>query len=135
MSSATPAAAILARLRANWTTTPIVVDNEDAQPPQPPTGFVAIEFPGGVADQITIGAPGENLFREAGAFMLHVFVPRGTGLDTARDWADQLAVIFRAQTFGGVRCWAPFPPHESARSEGNFYSISFGVPYQWDRFA
>ena len=135
MSSATPAAAIEARLRAAWTATPIQTDNVLEDLPEPPMAFVALEFPGGAAEQITIGAPGANLFREDGAFMVHVFVPVGTGAAAARSQADQIAAIFRAQSFDGVRCWAPFPPHESPRSDGNYWGVSFGVPYQWDRFA
>lgn len=135
MSSATPAAAIEARLRANWTATPIQTSNVVEDLPEPPAAFIALEFPGGGAEQITIGAPGANLFREDGAFMLHVFVPLGAGAAVARGHADTLAAIFRAQSFDGVRCWAPFPPQESATSDGNYWGLSFGVPYQFDRLA
>lgn len=135
MASAVPAAAIEARLRANWTTTAIYVADEFVQPPEPPAAFVVLEFPGGAAEQITVGAPGNNVFREDGAFMLHVMVPSGSGASLARIYADQLATIFRAQTFGGVRCWAPFPPHESDRSNGTAWGVSWGTPYQFDLFA
>lgn len=136
MASATPATAIEARLRANWTTTPILIDNEDDQIPTGadgmPVPFIVLEFPGGAADQITIGAPGNNLFREMGAFMLHVLVPKGTGATTARAYADTLAAIFRGTSFSGVDCWAPFPPNESPRADGTLWGVSFGIPYKFD---
>lgn len=139
MSSLTPAAAIEARLRANWTTSLVFLTNEVKKPPRDSDGepltFVTLEFPGGTAEQVTVGAPGNNVFREYGGFMIHVQVPMGSGATLARQYADTIAAIFRAQTFDGVRCWAPYPPQEDTASDGAWYGVSFFTPFQWDRFA
>lgn len=136
MASNTPAAAIEARLIANWSTTPIYLADDLHDPPEPPSPFVVLEFPGGTARQVTIGSPGANAFEEEGAFMIHVFVPIGnqpvTGTPwrkVARDYAETIAAIFRGKTFSSVRTYAPFPPNESDRAIGNFYSVSFATPF------
>lgn len=135
MASGAVATAVEARLRAQWITTPIFIDNEFDQAPQPPAPHVVLEFPGGAAQQVSVGAPGNNRFRETGAFMVHVMVPSGDGPVLARTYADQIAVIFRAQSFSGVNCWAPFPPQESERSNGAYWGASFGTSYYSDLFA
>lgn len=138
MASATPATAIEDRLKANWTTTPVYLADEIDAPPDPPSAFVVLEFPGGSSSQYTIGSPGNNVFLEAGAFMIHVLVPLGNDSQgnawrrTARTYAETIAEIFRAQTFAtSVITYAPDPPHESDRSNGNFWGVSFGVPYHY----
>lgn len=135
MSSVTPAAAIEAKLRADYTDADIFTANELDQPPQQGTPFVVLEFPGGTAEQITVGAPGNNVFRERGAFMTHVMVPAASGAAVARQMADDIAAIFRGQTFSGVRCQAPFPPQEDTGPDGNWFGVSFSTAFTWDRFA
>lgn len=136
MASATPAAAIEARLRAQWTSTPVFLPNEVNEGPRDsdgnPLSFVVIEFPGGSAEQISIGAPGDNVWREIGAFMIHVMVPVGEGAAAARSKAATIASIFRGKEFDGVECWAPLPPQESQRADGVWWGCSFGTPYLFD---
>ncbi len=135
MASLTPATRIVERLRANWTATPVFEAGRFEKLPQPPSAFVVIEFPGGFEEQETVGAPGSNVFREEGVFFLHVMVPSNRGDMTARGLCSQLAVIFRAQTFEGVVCYAPNPPQNSSRSDGTYFGLSFSVPYFYDLFA
>lgn len=136
MASAEPAAAIEARLRSQFTAAEIHVANDLLDTPDPSSGpFVVLEFPGGTADTITVGAPGNNIHRERGAFMIHVMVPTSSGASAARTMAEQIASIFRAQTFDRVICGAPFPPQEDTGPDGNWFGVSFSTPYQYDRFA
>ena len=139
MSSLTPAAAIEARLKANWSTSPVFLPNEINKPLRDnggePLTFVVLEFPGGTAEQETIGSPGNNVFREHGGFLIHIQVPMGSGASLARQYAETIAAIFRGQTFDGVRCWAPNPPQEDTASDGAWFGVSFFTPFQWDRFA
>src|SRR5882757_1725106 len=132
MTSATPAAAIEDRLRANWMTTPVELFNETTEPPKgsdgTPIPWVALEFPGGVGTVWGIGNPGNNSFREDGAFMIHVFVPAGSGSTLARTYADQLAAIFRGKDFAtSVVCYAPHPPQTNGTPDGNYFGVSFAV--------
>lgn len=136
MASSSAAAAIKARLKAGWTATKIYAPNEIADLPDVPVPLVVLEFPGGVGDQITVGVPGANLFRETEVFMLHVLVPTLRGDETARAYAAQLAALFRDRQFDGVNCLAPFPPSDgSDRAKGNYWGVSFAVPYYFDLLA
>lgn len=137
MTSATPAAAIEARLRANWTDCDIVVGGNDTfKPPTGPQGqllpYVRLVFPGAVSRQQGIGSPGRNAWREDGAFQVIVAVPTASGEATAREWCDQIAAIFRGQTFGGaVVCYGPHTPVPAVGPAGGYFRMSFGVPYAW----
>lgn len=138
MASASAAQAIEDRLKANYTVAPIFAPNEVAEPYRVdgrPAKHIVLEFPGGVGDQITIGTPGINVFRETGAFMIHVMVPAGEGAAAARAEAATISAIFRDKDFNGVTCWAPFPPAEDTASDGSYYGVSFGTPYQFDLHA
>lgn len=139
MASSAPAAAIEARLKANWThaAIPILAPDDLDNPPNPPQAFVVLEFPGGVAEQITIGAPGANIFRETGAFMIHIQVPDADAdrAATARGYAGEIAAIYRGKQFSGVCCWAPYPPAEDTAANGLYWGLSFSVPYYFDLLA
>lgn len=140
MASATPAAAIQDRFLTNWgdVTATFVGNPDDVTPPVDgnanPLPFVVLEFPGAVASQWTIGDPGNNAWREDGAFMLHIGIPSGSGDAAARDFADQLAALFRGQSFGGVTCWECNPP-TPGRRVGNIAMFSFGTRYHYEYLA
>jgi hypothetical protein len=137
MASASPYAAILGRLQAMWTTTPIIEVDGNTQVTLPtdsdgfPVAWVGIEFPGGAAEQWSIGDPGNNAWREDGAFMIHISVPVGAGKALALNYADQLAAIFRGKKFSFVTCWAPNPPQFNG-IDGNYCGYSFGTPYHYE---
>lgn len=142
MTSASPAAAIKAQLKANWTSTEIFEENTAGfsgfTPPSDAQGhplpFIAIEFPGGVSRLNELGGqPNVKHYREDGAFQIHVNVPMGSGDDTARDWADQIAAFFRGVTLATYTvCYAPFPPQPSESPDGNYFRLSFACPYKYE---
>src|SRR5262249_38816435 len=128
LAAANAAAAIAARLKAQWThaAVPILAPDDLNNAPNPPAAFVVLELPGAVANRITIGAPGDNIFRETGAFMVHVQVPnadpnRGA---TARGYADEIAAIFRSQQFSGVTCHGHLTLAEDTAADGNYWGLS-----------
>lgn len=66
--------------------------------------------------------------------MLHVAVPRSAGCEgAARAIVDAAAALFRGKQIGGVDFLAPFPAAEDTSPNGNYYGMSFGTPYQFDR--
>jgi hypothetical protein len=136
VTSATPATAIRARLEANWHTTPIVFENETFEWPHEsdatPKAFVALEFPGGSGQQWTIGNPGANAWREDGAFLLHVLVPTGSGAKVGRQYADDLAALFRGQSFGGVTCWESGPPRATEPPNGNYFRLTIATRFHYE---
>jgi hypothetical protein len=93
--------AIRTFLEANWSATPLAWPNEHFDPPKQ-AAWVAVEVEGDLLNQIEIGAPGQNAWREEGALLLHVFVPVGTGSLVARQHAKALANLFRGVTTGFV---------------------------------
>ena len=78
--------------------------------------------------------PGNNVWRDDGAFRLVLHVERGGGIDDATVWADELAAIFRGKDLGGIiQTWAPSAPVTDDRnSAANYYVLSFAVPYWHD---
>src|ERR1700736_428413 len=101
--------AVAARLAANWTTTPIVDDDAGGQAPWDGSPYVTVEYPVALENQITVGAPGNNVFRESGAFRIKLVCQTGTGLSQPLLWIDQLRAIFRGKQFSGVTTYAPSP--------------------------
>lgn len=127
--------AVEARLAANWTSTPYFGGNVTGDPPIDGSPYLIVQFPVANGQQITVGAPGNNVYREEGVIRFVLHVQRGQGLSQGLGWADALAAIFRGQKFSGVNCWAPSPPVlDDANDRGNFEVLSFVIPYYRDDF-
>ncbi|HEV7284301.1 MAG TPA: phage tail terminator-like protein, partial [Kaistia sp.] len=95
-------AAVEARLASGWTLCPFrrfADDNGDT--PADASAFLTVQYPVAMSDQITVGAPGANVFREEGAFRLVLAMPRTMeGRLLALIWTDELAKLFRGKQFG-----------------------------------
>ena len=128
--------AVAARLIANWALTPIIDDDSSGLGTGDGSPYVTIEYPVSVENQITIGAPGNNVFRESGAFRIKLISPTGTGLSQPLAWIDQLRAIFRGKQFGGVTTYAPSPGVvDNSNYVAGKFIISSSVPYFVDLFA
>nr|WP_143846004.1 hypothetical protein [Bradyrhizobium cosmicum]QDP27015.1 hypothetical protein FNV92_34895 [Bradyrhizobium cosmicum] len=57
--------AVTARLKANFTLCAVLDQDEAAQPPADGATFLTLQFPVAIEQQISIGAPGNNVWREA----------------------------------------------------------------------
>ena len=133
MASAAVMAAVSARIAAAWTATPILALNVGGDVPRRNTAFLAVEYPLADEEQITIGAPGANVFRETGAFRVVLSVPAGAGLGAWPAAVDALRAALRGRSFGGVVTGAVPPPTVSDRSDSGAYcELSFAVPYRFD---
>ncbi len=97
MSSLTVYDAFEQRLRSQWTTCPLVFENEFYQLPDEPAPFVYVEIYGDTYDQETLGAPQQNAWLETGVTYLHVMTPSGQGSRHARTYANSLLYLFREQ--------------------------------------
>lgn len=130
--------AVEARLATAWAaivSTSVVGINIGGVPPADGSPFLTIEYPVANEEQISIGSPGSNVFRETGAFRIILSVPTGSGRDPYAGYLDSLRAAFRGQSFGGVNCWAPSPMATNDRSEnGAYFEMSFAVPYYTDIF-
>ncbi len=125
--------AVEARLAAGWNACPVFGLNQQAEPPADGSPFLRVDYPLANSEQISIGAPGENVFREEGVFRVVIHQERGAGSATALIWSDQIAALFRGKTFDGVVTFAPEPsPLDDDNENGLYYTVAVAVPYQFD---
>lgn len=127
-------AAVKARLDANWTRCPVRgLNARDGDTPADNGAFLVVQYPVASADQISIGAPGANVWRDEGVIRFVLSVETGSGTETALAWVDEIAALFRGKVFDGVRTFAPSPPAIDDQSDaGGWVILSFAVPYQHD---
>ncbi|WP_185982983.1 phage tail terminator-like protein [Aureimonas mangrovi] len=126
--------AIEARLASGWAGADVYgINGTDGDTPEDGTAFVVLQYPYSTARQLTFGAPGFNVWREEGAVRFVIHVERGSGAAQGLNWAAEIAAIFRGKEFDGVQTFAPTSPVvDDANEDGNYYALSFAVPYQFD---
>jgi len=134
MASAAVMAAVKSRLQANWSRCTVAYPNELTVLPAAP--FLAVQYPVASEEQITVGAPSNNVFREEGAIRLVLMVKPGTGTTTYAGWMDELRALFRGKQFDGGTTYAPSPDVLDDRNDdGAYWALSCAVPYKFDLFA
>lgn len=122
-------------LAANWSKATIFGENVEGSTPEDGTPFVVVQYPFVSSRQISVGAPGANLWRDDGAFRIVLHVERGAGTKQGRGWADEIATLFRGKDLDVLRTWAPTAPVTDDRNpQATYYVLSFSVPYQHDYF-
>lgn len=110
---------------------PVIGPNETGDADPAGGMFIAVEFPLANEDQMTIGAPGQNVWREEGVFRIIIAAERNSGLNQALSWADELAARFRGASFDGVQCWAVTSSQMDARNEeSGWYRLAVAVGYE-----
>lgn len=134
MAQAAVIAAVNQRLADNWTNCPVVGPNISGDAPSDGLSpFLSIQYPVAREEQITIGAPGNEVFRETGAIRFVLNVQRGRGVDQGSAWADQLRTLFRAKQFASVNTFAPSSPVlDDSNDMGDYWRLTFAVPYYFD---
>jgi hypothetical protein len=131
MASVAVMTAVKARVDAGFMSIPVYWPNATTKPPAGLVAYVVAEFPIGFGNQISVGNPGANRFRETGTIRFVVHVALGSGWEAAAGYADALAALFRSTQFAGVTTWTPSPPVAKGE-EGGRYVMSFSVPYYFD---
>lgn len=120
---------------AAWTGAPVFDENSKGSTPTDGSPFVVVQYPWARADQISFSAPGENIWRDEGAFRFVIHVPSGGGLTQGRQWADQLADLFRGKDLTTIQTGAPTPAAVDDWSSGTYAILSLSVPYRHDYIA
>lgn len=129
MPSKAVADAVEARLLANWTASPIIPYDTQAQPPDDAEAFVVVQYP--VANGVR-PALGRTFFEE-GAIRIVLNVLRGIGLAQGLAWSDELALMFRAVKFSGIETFVPDGPViDNTIENGNWVMYSIIVPYRFE---
>lgn len=132
MASAAVVSAVEARIATYWTATSYFSPNTVADTPTDGTAFLTIQFPLANAEQISVGAPGAQLFREEGGIRFVLSIPRSQTGGVAY-WMGQMETLlanFRAKKFGGMQTFAPTSPVlDDSNDDGTYYKLSAVVPY------
>lgn len=137
MASKAVVDAVEARLTSYWTATPFIGFNTQGAAPTDGSEFLSVQYPVANGEQITIGAPGNNLWREEGVIRFVLNVKRGVAgaVGQGLGWADTLASLFRGKQFSHVSTYAPSSPIlDDSNDVGNYWQLSFAVPYYTDIF-
>jgi hypothetical protein len=132
MPSAAVSDAVTARL-AGFTTCPVYTINQQLTPPVDGGPYVQVQYPFGDERQISIGAPGANIFREEGGIRFVIFTPVGDGIGSAQSIAASLRTLFRNFRSGAFRCYAAAPvTFDDTNDRPGWFVSSFAVPYEFD---
>lgn len=136
MSSVEAFDAIEQRLRANWTQTPLVFENEPWPPADMPVPFVFVEIFGDFYNQASIGGgddPSANLNREGGQLLAHVLTPSGTGTRDARIFAKAIVALFRGHEIAGVEFLnASIGSSDPGKEDGQYFRMTASIAWQRD---
>lgn len=151
-------AAVRAHLEAHWATTRIAYQNETPADPWPPKAVVPgssfpklqpwVYFEMSTMPGQTIrgvGVPGDQLSQTNGFIYAHVFVPDGTGEETATQYAEAIGELFRSKKLYEadgcyLRTWVPRVDEGGKGSDddeiagvnaGNWFRVTMSVPFQY----
>lgn len=129
--------AVKARLAANFSACSVLDQDTAGSAPADGSVYLVLQFPVANERQITIGAPGHNVWREEGAFRLLISVRTGDPLDGANTMLDLARALFRGKQFAGVTTYAPSPAVQADPefAGGTRVELSSSVPYQSDFIA
>lgn len=136
MASAAVHRALTARLVASWAHTRIDKPNDGGSPPSDGSAFLTYEFPMANETMETTGAPGNNYYREDGAFRVILRLPMGEGIDPDTSvWPDRINTL-RAAFRGfvsadrSVTVFEVGPPITNDSSDqGSYFDMSFAALY------
>lgn len=133
MAHADVVAAVHSRLAASWSRCPVLADVNLAAGEVPAPPFLTMLFPLANSEQMSVGAPGANIWREEGVFQIVLKIQRGTGLAGWLQWGDELAALFRGKNFDGIQTFAPTTAtFDDDNEDGQYFELSVAVPYQFD---
>lgn len=129
---------VWAYLNANWVASPVVDLLNGAEAlPVIPAAFVSVRFPPATEQQASVGAPGDNRWREYGSIVLIAYAPSGTGTSTILTHTEALRALFRGLQNSNVTFRAASPadttlPSRVDASEGNYFGFGVNVDYIYD---
>jgi hypothetical protein len=128
--------AVEARLATVWPHTLIATPNTSTGAPADGGAFLSVQYPVASEEQMSIGSPGANVYREEGVARFIVHVPTGEGRSGWDEKIDDLRADFRGKILdasGSIRTFEASPPiANDENDEGNYYAMSFGVRYSAD---
>ena len=112
-------------------------------PYEPTAGvpWVAFNVVNGEAQQVSAGAPGNNIVRHVGMVVIQIFVPLHQGESAARALGDNVITLFSGLTLAGYRFRPAYVSAVTTNSGQKGYSLVDGwrqinvtVPFTRDEF-
>lgn len=116
---------IEARLKANWTTTPIAYPNVPFEKPDN-SAWVRLNIINGASNYHTMS----NGIRRAGVIVVQIFTPINTGTKTIKGYADTILGIFQNAEFGGIVC--NVASIETAAPSNVWQQVNVSIPFWRD---
>ena len=136
--------AINGLVAANWTHTPIRAAGVEGTVPQDNSAFLSVQYPVATEEQITVGAPAANVWRQSGGARVVVLLPIGVDvLDAAEPWMERIDTLRAAlrgkmidggpSLLGPIRTQEASPPViNDTNDQGAYFEVAFVVTYQAD---
>lgn len=109
-----------------------VLDDPRADSQWPgPFPLVEFEFPEGERERAEYGDPGNNIWTDRSALMIHVHVRRaGDGLGQARTVMAAVEALFLGKTIDGVTFFRSYPEYPETDGKGVSRGVSRGIAYR-----
>ena len=126
MESERVAQLIRKRFAEHYQRTPVAWPNAAFTPPDDEP-WVRLTILGGDGRQV---ATAGRRLRRVGVVKVQVFVPEGSGDPQARSIADEVASLFEAGTYEGIRFRASDLEHVGP--DGASYQLNVSIPFEWD---
>jgi len=118
--------AIETRFKANYTLTPVKYDNVDYKPVAG-TAWVELEVHTGDQVPVSLGGPGDVLYRNTGIISIQVRTALNIGTQTGKNIADVCAAVFRGTTFSSITCFGASVTRLGKDDEWFLHNVS--IPY------
>ena len=125
MSFVQERADIEARLSSGWSTTAIAWDNVPYVP-TPGTAWIRCSILPGSVEALEFGR--DTLKEHSGIIDIGVFVPRDTGSNTARSYADTISTLFDMVAFGTIDCEEA--EVQNMGIDEAWFHLSITIPYK-----
>ena len=137
MSRSAVRGAVTAYLEANWTASPLILQNAETKPPVQADGtlrpWVYVQIAFNSVDQWSIGAADrtDNRWREDGLVLFHIMTPIGEGLAASDTNVDALIELFKGvQLDPGIE-FRDITSDTGGYGDdnGNYYRVSVAVDW------
>ncbi|MDQ1081444.1 phage tail terminator-like protein [Pseudoroseomonas cervicalis] len=126
--------AVEALVDAEWTGTPVAKPNRAFAKPQGP--WIRFEVTGDIFQQQSIGAGAvarENLWRETGSVLVHLFVPAGDDTKPGRRLLRQFVDLLVGQELGAIEFTdASFGMGHAPEDDGNWWILPASIGWTRD---
>jgi hypothetical protein len=114
-------------VKANWSSTPIVYDEND--PPVHQMQWIRVTFADAPSFQASIGGSSVR-YRHPGLLIIEVYVTEDVGRGAATRYGDTIAALFRGRTVGDTLFRSP-TVRQVGRDKG-WYRVNVEIPFQRD---